>query len=70
MLPSPVGHSVQVANTLGHSLELQTSLPQAPFKSKLPRRDFSLNLELPSQSSTQALHQRSPCVRYSLGLVP
>jgi hypothetical protein len=44
-LSSPVGHSVQLANTLRHSLELQTSLLQASFKSKLPMRDLSLTLE-------------------------
>jgi hypothetical protein len=44
-LSSPVDHSVQLTNTLRHFLELQTSLPQAPFKSKLPRRDLSLTLE-------------------------
>jgi hypothetical protein len=44
-LSSLVGHSIQLENTLRHSLELQTSLPQAPFKSKLPRRDLSLTLE-------------------------
>jgi hypothetical protein len=40
-----VGHSVQLANTLRLSLELLTSLLQASFKSKLPRRDLSLTLE-------------------------
>jgi hypothetical protein len=64
------GHSVQRTNTFRHSLELQTSLPQAPFKSKLPRRDLSLNLEWPSRFSTQALHRWSPCVHYSWGFVP
>jgi hypothetical protein len=44
-LSSLVGHSVQLVNTLRQSLELQTSLPQAPFKSKVPRRDLSLTLE-------------------------
>jgi hypothetical protein len=40
-----VGHSFQLANTLRRSLELPTSLLQASFKSKLPRRDLSLTLE-------------------------
>jgi hypothetical protein len=44
-LSSRVGHSVQLANTLRHSLELPTCLVQASFKSKLPRRDLSLTLE-------------------------
>jgi hypothetical protein len=44
-LSSPIGHSVQLANTLRHSLELPTSLLQASFKSKLPGRDLSLTLE-------------------------
>jgi hypothetical protein len=39
------GHSVELANTLRHSFEFQTSLPQASFKSKLPMRDLSLNLD-------------------------
>jgi hypothetical protein len=41
----PVGHSVQLVNTLRQSLELPTSLLQASFKFKLPRRDLSLTLE-------------------------
>jgi hypothetical protein len=44
-LPSPFGHSFELANILRHSLELQTSLPQAPLRSKLPRGDLSLTLE-------------------------
>jgi hypothetical protein len=69
-LSSRVGHSVQLANILRHSHELPTSLLQASFKSKLPRRDLSFTLEWPTRSSTQALHQRSPCVRYSWRFVP
>jgi hypothetical protein len=65
-----VGHSVQLANTLRHSLELSTSLLQASFKSKLPMRDLSLTLEWSTRSSTQALHQWSSCLRYSWGFVP
>jgi hypothetical protein len=64
------GHSFSHCNTLRHSLELPTSLPQASFKSKLPMRDLSLTLEWPTRSSSQALHRRSPCVRYSWGFVP
>jgi hypothetical protein len=30
---------------LRHSLKLQISLPQAPFRFKLPRKDLSLTLE-------------------------
>jgi hypothetical protein len=69
-LSSLVGHSFWLEYTLRHSLELQTSLPQAPFKSKLPRRDLSLTFEWPTRSSTQALHRWSPCVRYSWEFVP
>jgi hypothetical protein len=69
-LSSSVGHSIHIANTLRHSIELPTSLLQASFKSKLPKRDLSLTLEWPTRSSTQALHRRSPCVRYSWEFVP
>jgi hypothetical protein len=44
-LSSLVGHSVQLTNTLRHSLEIPTSLLQASFKSKFPGRDLSLTLE-------------------------
>jgi hypothetical protein len=44
-LLSPFGYSLELANNLRHYFELQTSLPQAPFKSKLYRRDLSLTLE-------------------------
>jgi hypothetical protein len=64
------GHSIHIANTLRHSLELLTSLFYASFKSKLPKRDLSLTLEWPTLSSTQALHRQSPCVCYSWGFVP
>jgi hypothetical protein len=37
--------SIHIVNTLRHSLELTTSLLQALFKSKLPRRDLSLTLK-------------------------
>jgi hypothetical protein len=40
-----VSHSFHLANTLRHSLQLQTSLPQDPFRSKLFRRGLSLTLE-------------------------
>jgi hypothetical protein len=40
-----VDHSFHLANILRHSLELQISLPQVSFRSKLPRRDLSLTLE-------------------------
>jgi hypothetical protein len=43
-ISSLVGHSVQLTNTLRHSLELPTSLLQGSFKSKLPIRDLSLTL--------------------------
>jgi hypothetical protein len=69
-LSSMVGNSFHIANTLRHSLELPTSLLQASFKSKLPRRDLSLTLEWPTWSSSQALHWWSLCVRYSWGFVP
>jgi hypothetical protein len=69
-LSSTIGHSFHIANTLRHSLELPTSLLQASFKSKLPRRDLSLTLEWPTRSSSRALHRRSPCVHYSWGFVP
>jgi hypothetical protein len=68
-LSSTGGHSFYIANILKHSLELPTSLLQASFKSKLPRRYLSLTLEWPTRSSSQALHRRSPCVRYSWGFV-
>jgi hypothetical protein len=44
-ISSLVGHSIHIANTLRHYLELSTSLLQASFKSKLPRRDLSLTLD-------------------------
>jgi hypothetical protein len=44
-LSSLVGHSFQLVNTLRYSLELSTSLLQASFKSKLPKRDLSPTLE-------------------------
>jgi hypothetical protein len=44
-LSSTVDHLFRIANTLRHSLELPTSLLQASFKSKLPRRDLRLTLE-------------------------
>jgi hypothetical protein len=44
-LSSRVDHSVQLANTLSHSLELPTCLLQASLKSKLSRRDLILTLE-------------------------
>jgi hypothetical protein len=69
-LSSSVGHSIHIANTLRHSLQLPTSLLQASFKSKLPRRDLSLTLEWHTRSSYKALHQRFLCVRYSWGFVP
>jgi hypothetical protein len=69
-LSSLVGHSFWLEYTLRHSLELQTSLPQAPFKSKLPRRDLSLTFEWPTQSSTQVLRRWSSCVCYSWGFIP
>jgi hypothetical protein len=68
-LSNTVGHSFYIANTLRHPLELPTSLLQAPFKSKLPMRDLGLTLEWLTRSSSQALHRRSPCVRYSWGFV-
>jgi hypothetical protein len=57
--------SIHIANTLRHSLELPTSLLQALFKFKLPRRDLSLTLEWPTRSSYQSLHRRSSCVHFS-----
>jgi hypothetical protein len=69
-LSSMVGHSFHIANTFKHSIELPTSLLQASFKSKLRRRDLSLTLEWPTQSSSQALHRWSSCIRYSWGFVP
>jgi hypothetical protein len=69
-LSSMVGHSFHIANTLRHYLELPTSLLQASFKSKLPRRDLSLTLEWSTRSSSKALHRRSLCVHYSWGFVP
>jgi hypothetical protein len=69
-LSSRVGHSVQLVNTLRHTLELPTSLLQASFRSKLPRRDLSLTFEWPTRSSTQALHWQSSCVHYSWGFIP
>jgi hypothetical protein len=68
-LCSKVGHSVQLANILRHSLELPTSHLQASFKSKLPMRDLSLALEWLTRSSTQEIHRRSLCVRYSWGFI-
>jgi hypothetical protein len=44
-LSSIVGHSFHIVNTLRHSFDLPTSLLQASFKFKLPRRDLSLTLE-------------------------
>jgi hypothetical protein len=46
-LSSTVGHSFHLSNTLRHSLELPTSLLQASFKSKLPRRDLTSLLSDP-----------------------
>jgi hypothetical protein len=69
-LSSTVEHSFHIANTLRHSLELPASLLQASFKFNRPMRDLSLTLEWPTRSSSQALHRRSPCVRYSWGFVP
>jgi hypothetical protein len=69
-LSSLVGYSIHITNPLRHSLELPTSLLQASFKSKLPRRDLSLTLEWPTRSSYKALHRRSLCVCYSWGFVP
>jgi hypothetical protein len=63
-------HLFHIANTLIYSLELPTSLLQASFISKLSRRDLRLTLEWPTRSSSQALHRRSPCVRYSWRFVP
>jgi hypothetical protein len=40
-----IGHSFHIANTFKHSLKLPTSLHQASFKSKHPRRDLKLTLE-------------------------
>jgi hypothetical protein len=68
-LSSTVVHSFHIANTLRHSLELTTSLLQASFKSKLPMRDLRLTFEWPTRSSSQALHWRSLCVRYSWGFI-
>jgi hypothetical protein len=68
-LSSTVDHSIHIANTLRHTLELPTSLLQASFKFKLPRRYLRLTLEWHTRSSSQALHQRSLCVRYSWGFV-
>jgi hypothetical protein len=68
-LSSSTWHSIHIANTLRHSLELPTSLLQASFKFKL-KRDLSLTLEWPTRSSTQTLHRRSLCVRYSWGFIP
>jgi hypothetical protein len=65
-----VGHLFQLVNTLRHSLGLPTSLLQASFKSKLPRRDLSLTVEWPTRSLSQALHRWSLCARYSWGFVP
>jgi hypothetical protein len=67
---SQVGHSFHLANTLRHSLELPTSLFQASFKSKLPRRDLSPTLEWPTRSSTHTLHWWSLCIRYSCEFIP
>jgi hypothetical protein len=69
-LSSTVGHTFHITNTLRHSLELTTSLLQASFKSKLPRRDLRLTLEWPTRSSSQTLHRWFPCVHYSWGFVP
>jgi hypothetical protein len=64
-LSSRIGHSFHLTNTLKHYLDLSTSLLQASFKSKLLRRDLSLTLEWYTRSSSQSLHWRSSCVRYS-----
>jgi hypothetical protein len=69
-LSSTVGHLFHIANTLRHSLELPTSLIQASFKSNHPMRDLRLTLEWPTRSSSQALHRRSWCIRYSWGFIP
>jgi hypothetical protein len=69
-LSSTVDHSFYIANTLRRSLELPTSLLQASFKSKLPRRDLRLTLEWPTRSSSQPLYRRSLCVYYSWRFVP
>jgi hypothetical protein len=68
-LSSTVAHLFHIVNTLRHSLKLPTSLLQALFKFKHPRRDLRINLEWPTRSSSQALHRRSSCVRYSWGFV-
>jgi hypothetical protein len=69
-LSSIVGHSFHIANILRYSLELSTSLLQASFKSKHPRRDLKLTFEWHTRSSSQALHRWSPCVCYSWRFVP
>jgi hypothetical protein len=69
-LSSTIGHSFHIINTLRHSFELSTSLLQDLFKFNLPRRDLRLTLEWPTRSSSQALHRRSPCIRYSWRFVP
>jgi hypothetical protein len=65
-----VGHSFHIANTLRYSLELTVSLLQGSFKFKHHRRDLRLTLEWSTQFLSQALHRRSPCIRYSWRFVP
>jgi hypothetical protein len=65
-LSSPFGHSVQLAYSLKHSLELKLTLPQASLQTKVSRRDLSHLLSDPL--NLQAKHFiDNLCVFVSLG---